>query len=122
MSVKGKQAYNDHEFLASTDERFRPVNLYTGLDGAMYMLDMYRGIIQHKTYLTPYLKNEIKSRRLTLPLNCGRIYRILPANSKPSPVITGDDPVQLVGYLNHPNGTVRDLAQQLLIDNKSSCR
>ncbi|HTE23854.1 DUF7133 domain-containing protein [Flavitalea sp.] len=120
LSVKGNQAYKDHEFLASTDERFRPVNLYTGLDGAMYVLDMYRGIIQHKTYLTPYLKNEIKSRRLTLPLNCGRIYRIVPANSKPVPVITGDDPVQLVAYLNHPNGTVRDLAQQLLVDNKSS--
>jgi mono/diheme cytochrome c family protein len=120
LSVKGEQAYSDHEFLASTDERFRPVNLYTGLDGAMYVLDIYRGIIQHKTYLTPYLKKEIKSRHLTLPLNCGRIYRIIPANSKPAAVITGDDPVQLVSYLNHPNGTVRDLAQQLLIDKKPS--
>jgi mono/diheme cytochrome c family protein len=120
LSVKGRQAYKDHEFLASTDERFRPVNLYTGLDGAMYVLDMYRGIIQHKTYLTPYLKKEISSRGLTLPLNCGRIYRIIPTNSKPAPVIPGNNPVQLVEYLNHPNGTVRDLAQQLLIDNKSA--
>ncbi|MHA4846537.1 DUF7133 domain-containing protein [Flavitalea antarctica] len=119
VAVKGRQAYNDHEFLASSDERFRPVNLYTGLDGAIYVLDMYRGIIQHKTYLTPYLKKEISSRGLSLPLNCGRIYRIIPESSKPVPVIPGDDPKRLIEYLNHPNGTVRDLAQQLLIDKKS---
>src|SRR5687768_3667922 len=55
--VIGRQAYAGREFLASTDERFRPVNLHAGPDGALYVLDMYRGIIQHKTYLTPYLKN-----------------------------------------------------------------
>lgn len=119
VAVKGKQAYPNSEFLASTDERFRPVNLYTGTDGAMYILDMYRGIIQHKTYLTPYLKKEIKTRRLTLPLNCGRIYRIVPAGSKPLAVAIGTDPLKLVALLGHPNGTVRDLAQQTLIDTRS---
>lgn len=49
--VTGKQAYIGREFLASTDERFRPVNLQTGPDGALYIVDFYRGIIQHKTYL-----------------------------------------------------------------------
>jgi putative membrane-bound dehydrogenase-like protein len=120
IAVKGRQAYKGKEFLASSDERFRPVNLYTGLDGAMYVLDMYRGIIQHKTYLTPYLKNEIKSRQLTLPLNCGRIYRIVPANGKaPVPTVVGTDPEKLVALLTHPNGAVRDLAQQTLVDLKS---
>ena len=79
--VIGKEAYKNKEFLASEDERFRPVNLSNGPDGALYVVDMYRGIIQHKTYLTPYLKNEIKERRLTRPLNCGRIYKIVPKNS-----------------------------------------
>src|SRR5690606_33608636 len=74
----GRQAFADREFLASTDERFRPVNLYDGPDGAIYVVDMYRGIIQHSTYLTPYLKNEIEARGLTLPLSMGRIYRVLP--------------------------------------------
>jgi mono/diheme cytochrome c family protein/glucose/arabinose dehydrogenase len=119
ISVRGRQAYEDKEFLASMDERFRPVNLYTGLEGAMYVLDMYRGIIQHKTYLTPYLKNEIKSRKLTLPLNCGRIYRIVPANAKPTQVIPGNDPAKLVALLRDSNGSVRDLAQQLLVDSKA---
>ena len=78
VPVQGKQAVENTEFLASKDERFRPVSLYEGPDGALYVVDMYRGIIQHKTYLTPYLKNEIKKRELTTPLNCGRIYKIVP--------------------------------------------
>lgn len=114
--VQGKQAYQGREFLASTDERFRPVNLHLGPDGAMYILDMYRGIIQHKTYLTPYLKNEIGSRDLTQPLNCGRIYRVLPAGAKTTPFKLTADPVQLVGALDHLNGWVRDKAQQMLVD------
>ncbi len=119
LAVKGKQAYENKEFLASTDERFRPVNLYTGLDGAMYVLDMYRGIIQHKTYLTPYLKNEIKERQLTLPLNCGRIYRVVPKGRKATAVTIPDDLAATVQLLSHENGSVRDLAQQTLVDTKN---
>jgi mono/diheme cytochrome c family protein/glucose/arabinose dehydrogenase len=114
--VKGQQAYAHKEFLASTDERFRPVSLYDGPDGALYVLDMYRGIIQHKTYLTPYLKNEIKSRNLTNPLNCGRIYRIVPAGQHPTATVIGNEPAQLLALLSSPNGWLRDKAQQLIID------
>ncbi|WP_149696449.1 PVC-type heme-binding CxxCH protein [Chitinophaga sp. CF418] len=114
--VKGQQAYQGHEFLASTDERFRPVSLYDGPDGALYIVDMYRGIIQHKTYLTPYLKKEIRGRSLTNPLNCGRIYRVVPAGKKPVPVLPGNEPGELLALLDHPNGWVRDKAQQMIID------
>lgn len=114
--VKGKQAYGNREFLASRDERFRPVSLYDGPDGALYIVDMYRGIIQHKTYLTPYLKNEIKSRDLTNPLHCGRIYRVAPAGKKMQPVIVENEPAKLVALLDHPNGWVRDKAQQMIVD------
>ena len=62
----GKQAYKGREFLTSPDERFRPVNLYNGPDGALYITDMYRGIIQHKTYLTPFLKKQIGERGLSV--------------------------------------------------------
>ncbi len=114
--VKGRQAYQHKEFLASTDERFRPVNLHLGPDGTMYVLDMYRGIIQHKTYLTPYLKSEIGRRDLTQPLNCGRIYRILPKGANPAVVKLSTDPAQLVASLDHANGEIRDKAQQMLVD------
>jgi len=116
--TKGKEAYQKKEFLASEDERFRPVNLYNGPDGTLYIVDMYRGIIQHKTYLTPYLKNEIKERELTQPLNCGRIYKVVPTNKKETAVLFTNDNNQLIELLKNSNGWVRDKAQQLLVDKK----
>jgi mono/diheme cytochrome c family protein len=114
--IDGKEAYEKKEFLASEDERFRPVNLYVGPDGALYVIDMYRGILQHKTYITPYLKNEIKERKLTNPLNCGRIYKVVPVNSHPTPVQLSSDPQQLVQLLQNKNAWVRHEAQQMIID------
>lgn len=116
--VEGRQAYQGYEFLASTDERFRPVTLYNSPEGALYLTDMYRGIIQHVTYLTPYLKEQIAQRKLSNPLNCGRIYKIIPANAKPQPRILPDATDSLVYLLAHPNGWIRDKAQQLLIDRR----
>ncbi|MEO5995423.1 MAG: c-type cytochrome [Chitinophagaceae bacterium] len=117
--VSGQQAYKGREFLASTDERFRPVTLYNGPDGALYVVDMYRGIIQHKTYITPYLKNEVRIRELTQPLGYGRIYKILPANKFAKAVVFPTDPKELVKLLQDGNGWVRDKTQQLLIDKKA---
>lgn len=114
--VTGKQAYQGREFLASDDERFRPVNLYDGPDGSLYILDMYRGIIQHNTYLTPYLKSEIAKRNLTLPLGMGRIYRVYPRDAKRTSVTIPGNTDSLISLLAHPNGWVRDQAQRSLID------
>ncbi|MGK6350984.1 c-type cytochrome [Parapedobacter sp. DT-150] len=117
--MTGKQAYEGREFLASRDERFRPVNLYDGPDGAIYILDMYRGIIQHSTYLTPYLKNEIAARGLTLPLSMGRIYRVYPKKAKRTSVIMPRQTDSLMALLGHANGWVRDEAQHALIDRRA---
>lgn len=117
--VSGTQAYQGKEFLASTDERFRPVSLYNGLDGALYVVDMYRGIIQHKTYVTPYLKNVIIQRKLSEPLGCGRIYKVIPKNRGAATVKFNDDPKKLVALLGHENGQVRDMAQQILVDGRN---
>ncbi len=117
--VSGQQAYAGMEFLASTDERFRPVSLYDAPDGALYIVDMYRGIIQHKTYLTPYLKGEIGLRHLTQPLHHGRIYRVVPKGTKPgggAPLPTSAE--ELVTALSSSNGWVRDYAQHALIDGR----
>lgn len=112
----GEQAYRDREFLASSDERFRPVNLHDGPDGALYVVDMYRGIIQHNTYLTPYLKNEIEARGLALPLSMGRIYRVIPKGAKTAWTVMPQETDALVALLGHTNGWVRDKAQQTLVD------
>ncbi|WP_434547555.1 DUF7133 domain-containing protein [Parapedobacter pyrenivorans] len=118
--VSGEQAYQGREFLASHDERFRPVNLYDGPDGSLYILDMYRGIIQHSTYLTPYLKNEIAVRGLTLPLGMGRIYRVFPKAEKGDRVTMPQRTDSLIALLGHPNGWVRDKAQHVLIDRQAN--
>jgi mono/diheme cytochrome c family protein len=117
--VTGQQAYKGREFLASTDERFRPVNLSVGPDGALYIVDMYRGIIQHKTYLTPYLKGQIKARGLSDPTNYGRIYKIVPKGKKAEKLSIPNDSGRLIKLLDHSNGWVRNKAQQVIVDSKN---
>lgn len=117
--VTGKQAYKEEEFLASDDERFRPVNLYNGPDGALYVVDMYRGIITNITYLSPYRKNEIAMRHLQTPLNRGRIYKIIPDGASLSaPDLSVKSTNELVNLLDNANSWVRLTAQRLLTDGK----
>lgn len=116
--VSGKQAYKGREFIASVDERFRPVTLYNGPDGALYIVDMYRGIIQHKTYLTEYLKSEIKARSLSNPLTYGRIYKVLPEGKAIESVTLPENAMELVKLLSNTNGWLRDKAQQMIVDRK----
>lgn len=65
------------EFLLSTDERFRPVNLANGPDGALYIVDLYRGILQHRVFLTSYLRRQIEERGLDKHTGLGRIWRVV---------------------------------------------
>ncbi|MFN5869012.1 MAG: dehydrogenase, partial [Akkermansiaceae bacterium] len=75
--LSGSNPLNDRDFLTSSDERFRPVNLYNAPDGSIYVLDMYHGIIQHRIYVTSYLRKQILDRKLDGPgFGHGRIYRI----------------------------------------------
>src|SRR5690606_17619886 len=97
-------------------ERFRPVNAYNGPDGALYLVDMYRGIIQHKGFLTHYLVANIKDRKLEQPIGMGRIYRVVPDNSKPKATQLPADTAGLVAMLGHGNGHIRDTAQRLLVE------
>ena len=118
--VTGQFAYSDSEFLTSTDERFRPVNAYNGPDGALYVVDMYRGLIQHRIYLTTYLRGQIESRGLQSPINLGRIYRVVHEGRPVSraPKLARANPADLVKALEHPNGWVRDTAQRLLVERR----
>lgn len=118
LHLAAQDPHPGKEFLASTDERFRPVHLAQGPDGALYVADMYRGLIQHKAYVTPYLREQTLSRKLELPIHLGRIWRIVPDDWKPSKTVklstlTSE---QLMGYLSHPDGWYRDQAQRLLAE------
>jgi mono/diheme cytochrome c family protein/glucose/arabinose dehydrogenase len=113
-----KSAYENAEFLASTDERFRPVNLAGGPDGNLYIVDMYHGILQHKGFMTPYLRKQVLERGLDKPLHNGRIYRVVHESSKPRPAqkLAQATDAELVALLSHPNAWHRETAQRLLAE------
>lgn len=119
-TFKAARAHPEREFLASTDRWFRPVNLYVGPDGALYLLDYYREVIEHpewtsaETYESPQLYDG-KDR--------GRIYRIVPEGGLP--FATGLDlrdasDAQLVDKLSDPNIWWRRTAQRLLVERGSA--
>ena len=115
------QAYDPNpqrEFLASTDERFRPTQMALGPDGALYIADMYHGIIQHGSYMTPYLKEQNLKRKLDAPIHMGRIWRIVPKGKKLKKVqaLQQASGPALISFLSHPDGFYRDMAQRLLIE------
>ena len=117
--IAGKNPYEKAEFLGSTDERFRPVNLYTGPDGTLYVVDLYRGILQHRIFVTTFLRKQILERGLDKPLGLGRIYRVV-HDGKPvsgvHPKMSKDTPADLVKHLSHPNAWWRELAQKTLVE------
>ncbi len=106
------------EFMASTDERFRPVALASGPDGSLYVIDMYRGLIQHGAYVTPYLREQSISRKLDQSVNNGRIWRISSEKKKATKPIKLSDATtdELIGFLSSNNGWQRDMAQRLLVE------
>jgi mono/diheme cytochrome c family protein len=117
LKITARQAYENREFLASWDSGFRPVNLFNGPDGSMYVIDMHRGIIQHKSYMTSYLRDQIIQQRLDSILGMGRILRI-DHNDQivfEKPIFDQLDIDGLLNLFHHPNGWVRDKAQQLLV-------
>jgi glucose/arabinose dehydrogenase/mono/diheme cytochrome c family protein len=121
--IAGRNSYEGTEFIASTDERFRPVNLLNAPDGSLQIVDMYRGIIQHRIYLTSYLRQQIEDRGLAEGLGMGRIYRIVPdvkaVKGKVATFdLTKESPAQLVSRLTSPNGWFRDTAQRLLVERR----
>ena len=118
LSLAARDPHPGKEFFASTDERFRPVHLATGPDGALYVADMYRGLIQHKAYVTPYLREQTLSRNLVYPIHRGRIWRIVPEDWEPSEnmKLSTLPSELLVRYLSHANGWYRDVAQRLLVE------
>jgi len=117
VKITAKPAWKNREFIASKEEGFRPVNLFNGPDGAMYVVDMHRGIIQDKAYLTSYLQKQLAAKKLDTIIGMGRILKVKNKNKKLSqfPRLSMSSGKELVGYLESDNPWLRDKAQQLLI-------
>ena len=133
-------AFPGSEFLRSKDAYFRPVWTESGPDGAIYVADLYRGIVQEKEwfptevtaelqarYVEDYRKNKlatwveryhrVKKWGMTKVVRHGRIYRVVPEGREvgPLPRMLDETSGQLVAHLSHANGWWRDTAQMLLV-------
>lgn len=105
------------EFLASEDSWFRPASVTTGPDGALWVVDMYRLVIEHPEWIDD---EQEKTMELRAGHDRGRIYRIFPTDAPPRPILKLNDmsTQELVDQLGSPNGRIRDLAQSLLISSQ----
>ncbi|MCA9074188.1 MAG: c-type cytochrome [Planctomycetaceae bacterium] len=105
------------EFLATKDEWFRPVNLTHGPDGALYIADMYRSVIEHPEFMPVELKERSD---LTDGRDRGRIYRIVPRDDASRESLSTDlasaTNEELVESLKSPNPWTRDTAYRLLLE------
>ncbi|EMI55293.1 DUF7133 domain-containing protein [Rhodopirellula sallentina] len=111
--------YDGSEFIAATDPNFRPVNSATGPDGCLYIVDMYRGIIQEGNWVRKgsYLRKVVEDYELDRNIGRGRIYRIEHETTRrgPQPRMLDETPHELLRHLSHPNGWWRSEAQKLII-------
>jgi putative membrane-bound dehydrogenase-like protein len=117
VSFKSRRAADekDIEFLASRDNWFRPAMLRTGPDGALYVADMYRLVIEHPQWIPEEMQKRLDLRA---GADMGRIYRVLPENAprRKIPNLAKMTSAELATALDSPNGWQRDTAQRLLIE------
>jgi putative membrane-bound dehydrogenase-like protein len=110
-----RRAEPDREFLASTDPSFRPVNMATGPDGALYVVDFYREMVEHPQFVPEDLRKSVDFRRWN---NRGRLWRIAKRGVAPGsrPYLSRAPTAELVAALGHSNGWWRDTAQRLIVE------
>jgi len=117
--LKANDVRGERDFLTSTHERFRPVAMTTGPDGALYIADMYRGLIQHRIFLTTFLRRQIEERGLEGPMGLGRIWRVRKEGEpvrRPEVDLAGAELEELAQLLTSDNAWVRDSAQRILVE------
>jgi putative membrane-bound dehydrogenase-like protein len=114
-TFKSRPAKKGVEFLATPDDWFRPVFLTSGPDGALYVVDMYRAVIEHPEFMPPELQ---KRPDLTLGKDKGRIWRIVPEGKqkpRPKPNLSKASTNELVALLENDDAWWRTTAQRLLL-------
>ncbi len=117
-TFNASRVYQKKEFLASTDAWCRPVQFYIGPDGALYVIDYYREIVEHPEWMSDSVNN---SGALYNGSDKGRIYRITPDNAAKmnwcsNIQLANSTPEELVQTLSNKNIWWRRNAQRLLID------
>ncbi len=125
VTLQASRVREEAEFLASTDHWFRPVFVYVGPDGALYVVDYYRRIIEHPEWMSDEYHDPGRGpEALYEGGRHGRIYRITPESENPAPWVPSLAPGpasdrELVESLDHPNAWWRTHAQRMLVDRRS---
>ncbi len=121
VAVRGA-GEEDRDFLTGSDPWFRPVNLTTGPDGALYVVDFYRKWVEHPQFVPAEQRDAVDWRAGD---DRGRIWRIV----RRGDVATASaalrkkwpaecDTNELIALLDHANGWWRDTAQRLLVERR----
>ena len=114
FSSNRPEGADGHEFLASSDSWFRPITLKTGPDGALWIADFYRLVLEHPEWIPDDVE---RYHNVRAGSDRGRLYRVYPDGTKPRPIpnLANKTTAQLVAALDSPSGWQRDTAQQLLV-------
>jgi putative membrane-bound dehydrogenase-like protein len=119
-ALTSERARPKADFIASSDTWFRPASLATGPDGALYLADMYRLWVEHPKFLPEDVAKKLDWRAGD---DRGRIYRIVPENSRPSLAekrfASPASDVDCVALLSDANGWRRQLGQRLLVERQA---
>jgi putative membrane-bound dehydrogenase-like protein len=115
LSLTATRADKDAEFLATKDIWTRPVQFAHAPDGSLYLIDMYRELIEGAAFLPPEM---VKYIGVAGGIDQGRIYRIRPKEfvRRKNPTLSKATAEQLVALLEHANGWHRDTASRLLFE------
>jgi putative membrane-bound dehydrogenase-like protein len=120
LSIEGahylaRRADQNAEFLASTDNWFRPVNFANTPDGTLLILDMYRETIEHPWSIPEPIKKHLD---LTSGKDRGRLYQLVPDGPARHrrPQLSLASTAELVTLLADPDAWWRETAQRLLIE------
>jgi putative membrane-bound dehydrogenase-like protein len=118
-TFEAQPVFNSREFLASSDDWFRPVFLASGPDGALYVVDMTREVIEHPDYLPQAVRSHtpFESGR-----ELGRIWRIRLVEDQEStmPKAFSDlGTADLVEHMENSSGWVESTASRLLWERRT---
>ncbi len=105
----------EREFLASSEKWFRPTGLFVGPDGALWIVDMYREIIEDYSAIPRFLQQQYG---LVRGMDRGRIWRVVHESTPAieSPRLGAATIAELVEHTGHPNAWWRETAQRLLVE------
>ncbi|MCA9261566.1 MAG: neutral/alkaline non-lysosomal ceramidase N-terminal domain-containing protein, partial [Planctomycetales bacterium] len=107
------------EFLASRDPWFRPVQVRTGPDGAIYVVDMHRAVIEHQKFIPA---ESLATIDVMAGGRLGRIYRVAPRSvplRKCRDLAQLSEP-ELLAEFDGPNGVRRDQIHELIVQRRQT--